>query len=419
MIALQAGIGLICIFGSVYICSKTRRNIDWSLVFRAFTLQLLLMIALFSIPGAREFFCSLNRVILILEDVTTRSSQFLFGYLAGAPAPFPVIRPEAQFMVAMRVFPLVIVISALSSVLFYIGLLPLIISKFARFLTKTLRISGPLGFGNAACIFLGTIEAPLSVKNYIPRMGGSELSSLITCSMSTIAGTVMVLYAGILKDVSDSPLVHLMTASLLSIPWSLMLSEIYMPGLRGSGEVPKYQDKHAEGIIDALLKGAAEGMNMVLNITATLLVTFALIYLINDLIALLPWGDTEPLTIQKIFGYLMRPVAWLTGIPWEECPKAGEILATKILMNEFVAYTDLSQDHSLSPSSKMILLYSCCGFGNLGSVGIIIGGLGALAPSRKQEIIRYTLSALVLSNLVTLSTGAVIAIVNQLSTPIR
>lgn len=275
---------------------------------------------------------------------------------------------------------------------------------------KFFGISGALAFGTSATVFLGTIESPLIVKPYLSRFSRGELFALISCSMATIAGSVMVLYAKTLSMALPNALGHLMIASLMSVPIALAYSFILIP-MTDNGTQPHEftSSKLYSGLFDSIVTGIQEGLNMVLQITATLLVLFALVYLVNDVLGILP-GD---ISLQMILGFLFRPIIWLIGIPWEESMVAGNLMGTKVILNEFVAYISLPEaSKTLSPSSFLIMTYALCGFANFGSVGIIVGGLSAILPDRKVEISELAMKSLVVGNLASMTTGMFIGIIN-------
>jgi CNT family concentrative nucleoside transporter len=286
------------------------------------------------------------------------------------------------------------------------------VRAFSFLLQKTLKIGGAVALGAAANIFLGMVEAPLLIRPYLRQMTRSELFITMTCGMANIAGTVMVLYALILNKVMPDAMGHILVASILSTPAAIIISLMLVPetGEVTSGKLEPPQV--ATSTMDAIAKGTAEGITLLLNIIAMLIVLIALVALANLILGLLPSFGGEPLTLQRILGYLMAPVAWLIGIPWSEASKAGALLGTKTILNEFIAYVDLANlpAGALHPRSQLIMIYALCGFANLGSLGILIGGMGAMAPERRDEIVGLGMKSILAGTMATLMVGAVIGL---------
>jgi CNT family concentrative nucleoside transporter len=336
----------------------------------------------------------------------------VFGFLGGGTLPYEEKIPGTSFTLAFQALPLILVFSALSALLFYWRILPLIVKGFAWSLQKILRLGGPEGVGVSANIFVGMVESPLFIRPYLKEMSRSEIFTVMTCGMATIAGTVMVLYASILKDAIPGIMGHLLTASIISAPAAITISKVMIPqtGPLTSGELEV--PEKALSAMDAVTRGTVQGVQLLVNIIAMLVVLVALVHLVNLMIGILPQVGGAPLSLQRVMGWIMAPVVWLMGIPWQEAPVAGAIMGTKTILNEFLAYLDLSRlsDGHLSPRSLLILSYALCGFANPGSLGIMIGGMGTMAPERRDEIVSLGLKSLVAGTLATCMTGAVIGI---------
>lgn len=314
---------------------------------------------------------------------------------------------------AFRALPLVLVVSALSSLLFYWRVMPVIVRSFSWILQKTLDIGGALGVGAAANIFVGMIEAPLFIRPYLVRMTRSELFCVMTCGMATIAGTVMVLYAGIIEPVIPGAMGHILTASIISVPAAITVARIMIPETDAvtDGEIAPPQPSTSS--MDAVTLGTMDGIQLLISIIAMLVVLVALVHLGNILLGLLPMAGGEPVTLQKILGYIMAPVVWLIGIPWHEARTAGYLMGVKTILNEFLAYLELANlpENSLNQRSMMIMTYAMCGFANFGSLGIMLGGMGAMAPERREEIVALGLKSIVAGTIATCMTGAVVGII--------
>jgi CNT family concentrative nucleoside transporter len=393
--------------------SENRRRIGLKTAFIGIGLQFVVGLLLLKLSLFRAFFLLLNRLVLSLEESTAAGTAFVFGYLGGGPLPFDEKFPGAGFILAFRALPLVLVISALSALLFYWKVLPLVVRAFSWALRKTMGIGGAEGLGVSANVFVGMVEAPLFIRPYLNHMTRSELFSLMTCGMATIAGTVMVLYASLLSRTIPDVMGHILTASIISVPAAITVSKIMVPetGELTSGAMTA--PEKASGAIDAVTRGTLQGVTLVINIVAMLVVLVALVHLLNLILGWVPHWRGQAVTLQRILGLVMAPVTWLMGIPWEETATAGALMGTKTVLNEFIAYLDLSRlpEGSLAPRSKLILTYAMCGFANPGSLGIMIGGLGTMAPERREEIVSLGLRSIVAGTLATCMTGAVVGII--------
>ncbi len=392
-----------------WLCSENKRRIDVRAVACGLLLQYLLAAVLIKIPVLSRFMGGLNDVVDILEQATRAGASFAFGYLGGGPAPFAVLDTGATYVLAFRGLLLLLTIGALTSLFFYWRILPWIVRWFSLLLRRTLGIGGALGVAAAANVFLGMVESPMLIRPYLGSMTRSEMFSMMTVGMSTIAGTVLVLYASILAPALPGALGHILLASLLSVPAALLLSRLMVPetGLPTAGEAIPPQE--AQGMFDAIVKGTQQGIALYIPILGLLIVLVALVTLVNLGLAWLPEFAGAPLTLQRILGLIMAPVVWLIGVPWAEAATAGSLMGVKTVLNELLAYLELSRlpAGALSPRSSIIMTYALCGFANFGSLGIMIGGLGALAPERRSEIVQLGPRSLLSGTLATLMTGAV------------
>jgi CNT family concentrative nucleoside transporter len=408
----QGILGLIALGAFAWVVSENRRRIKIHPILIGLIVQFALALIMLKIPASREIFTVLNNGVEALDKATTAGTSFVFGYLGGGSLPFDEKGAGASFIFAFKALPLVLVISALSSILFYWKILPIVVKAFSFLLQKTLKIGGAVALGAAANIFLGMVEAPLLIRPYLRQMTRSELFITMTCGMANIAGTVMVLYALILNKVMPEAMGHILVASILSTPAAIIISLMLVPetGEVTSGRLEPPQA--ATSTMDAIAKGTAEGLTLFLNIIAMLIVLVSLVALANLILGLLPPLGGEPLTLQRILGYIMAPVAWLIGIPWSEAFRAGALLGTKTILNEFIAYVDLANlpAGTLNPRSQLIMIYALCGFANLGSLGILIGGLGAMAPERRDEIVGLGMKSILAGTMATLMVGAVIGL---------
>jgi len=407
---LQSGLGYAALLMLCWL-SGGRGAIPKRLVVSGILLQAAIALILLKIPQSQSLFLIFNRIMLALEEATTAGTSLVFGFLGGAAPPFELTHPEHSFILAFRALPLVMVVSALSALLFHWRILPAIVRGFSALLRKVMGISGPLGVGATANIFLGMVEAPLLIRPYLLRLHPGELFALMVCGMATVAGTVLVLYASILNNVIPNALGQVLTASLISAPAALTLSALYKPWPANLAPIPPLATQSASSM-EAITQGTTEGLKLLLNIIAMLIVLVALVALANLALAAFPTISGAPLSLQRVFGWLFAPLAWLTGIPWNEAGSAGQFLGTKVILNELIAYVDLAASgDEFSPRSRLLLSYSLCGFANLGSLGIMIAGLGTMVPERKAEIIAMGLPSIWVGLLSTLLTAALVGII--------
>jgi CNT family concentrative nucleoside transporter len=393
--------------------SENRRAVPWRPVLSGAALTLVLAAAFLKIPAFAELFLVLNRLVEAIDRATQAGASFVFGFLGGAESPYEQRPGTSSFVLAFRALPIVLVISALSALLFHWRILPWVVRGFAAVLRRTLGLGGAVGVSAAANVFVGMVEAPLFVRPYLARMTRSELFITMTCGMATIAGTVMVLYATLLGRTIPGALGHILVASLIATPAAVAIAVLMVPGdaSRTEGDMVAHHD--AESSMDAVTRGTLEGAALLVNIVAMLLVLVALVHLANAALSLLPAVAGADLTLQRMLGWVMAPLVWLAGIPWHEAQVAGSLMGTKTVLNEFVAYVDLAQlpPEALSPRSRLIMLYALCGFANLGSLGIMIGGLATLAPERRGEIVALGARTLVSGTLATLVAASAVAMV--------
>jgi CNT family concentrative nucleoside transporter len=408
--ALQSAFGFTAILTLAWLASENRRIIAWRTVISGVALQILLAAALLKLTVFKQFFLALNDALLALEKATQAGTGFVFGYLGGAALPFAETGPGSSFVLAFRALPLVLVISALSALFFYWRILPWVVRGISRVLEAAMGVGGAVGLSTAANIFVGMVEAPLFIRPYLAQMSRSELFIVMTCGMAGISGTVMVIYASFLGPVIPDALGHILIASIISAPAAIVVAVLMVPssGAATSGTLVPAQQ--ASSSMDAITRGTIDGLALLLNILALLVVLVALVTLANLMLETLPLVHGQPITLQRMLGTLLAPLAWLVGVPWSEAPVAGALLGTKTVLNEFIAYLDLAGLHEseLSLRSRMLMTYALCGFANFGSLGILIGGLATMAPARREEIVGLGMKSIVAGTLATCMTGAVV-----------
>jgi CNT family concentrative nucleoside transporter len=404
--------GIAAILALAWAISEDRHRVPWRVVVVGVALQFALALVFLKFPPARAAFLLLNGAVEALQHASEAGTGFVFGYLGGGKLPFAETTPGASFIFAFRALPLVLVISALATLLFYWGVLQRIVRGFAWVLRRSVGIGGPLGLGAAVHIFVGHIEAPLLIRPYLLRLERGELFALMSCGMAGIAGTVMVLYATMVGPVIPNALGNILAAAVISTPAALAVAALMVPFRPDpSAGVALSMDDPPVSAMDAIAKGTQDGIGFLLSIIAMLIVAIALVSLVNSALGLLPPLFGAPVTLQRLFALAFRPLMWLIGIPGPETGAAATLMATKTVLNEFVAYVDFARlpAAALSPRSRLIMTYAMCGFANFGSLGILIGGMGAMVPERRAEIVALGLRSILSGTLATCMSGAVVA----------
>ncbi len=410
MDALHSLLGACGILLLCWLLSEDRRAIAWRTVAAGMLLGLLLALALLKIPALQSVLAMLNHGANALERATEAGTRFVFGHLGGAPLPYSETSPGASFVLAFRALPLVLVVSAISALLFHWRVLPALVRGFAWMLQRALGIGGTVGLSAAANVFVGMVEAPLVVRPYLARLSRGELFMVMNCGMATIAGTVLVLYASILGRVLPDALGHLLVASFVATPVALVVAAMMVPGTLADEtriDLPR-EDANA---LAAITRGTVDGLQLLLNIVAMLIVFVALVALANMALGLLPPVAGSALSLERMLGWLFAPLAWLIGIPWHEAVTAGGLLGKKTVLNEFLAYIDLAAlpEEQLSARSRLLLTYALCGFANFGSLGIMLGGLAPMLPShRREELAQLGLKSVLAGLLATCLTAALV-----------
>jgi concentrative nucleoside transporter, CNT family len=410
--ALQSATGLVLLLAFAWVLSERRRAVPWRIVLAGLALQLALAVLLLKAPPLQQFFLAANDAMLALERATQAGTSFVFGFLGGAPLPFETVPGASTFVLAFRALPLLLVVSALSAVLFYWRVLPWIVRAMAFMLEKTLGIGGAVGLSTAANVFVGMVEAPLVVRPYLAALSRGELFIVMTSGMATIAGTVMVLYATVLAPIVPSAMGHILAASLISVPASIVVAALMIPPVGEPVPATLIGAPQARSTMDAVVRGTADGLALLLNIVALLIVLVAIVTLVNLMLAALPSMGGAPVTLQRLLGFLMAPLVWLAGIPWSEAVVAGALMGTKTVLNELIAYVDMAAlpPAALSERSRLLMTYALCGFANFGSLGILVGGLTAMMPERRDEVLALGLRSIVSGTLATLATAATVGV---------
>ncbi|MCA3261490.1 MAG: nucleoside:proton symporter [Telmatospirillum sp.] len=409
---LQAAFGLLALLAIAAALSENRRAVDWRRAGFAFAASIAAALLFLKVPFAAQTLGLLNVPVQAVADATRAGTSFVFGYLGGGPLPFAEASPGGAFVLALQALPLVLVVSALTTLLFHWGILPKIVRALSFVLERSLGVGGAVGLSTAANVFVGMVEAPLFIRPYLARLTRGELFVVMVGGMASIAGTVMVLYATIVGRVVPDAFGHILVASLLSAPVTILIGRIMVPDDAGAGTAAKLDTDApvAASAMDAIAKGTAAGLDLLLNIVAMLIVLIALVALANSTLGLLPDVFGAKLTLERALGWIMAPICWLMGIAWAEAPTAGALMGVKTVLNEFVAYVQLANTpaEALSDRARLILVYALCGFANFGSLGIMIGGLATIAPERRAEIVSLGMKSLVAGTLATCFMGALV-----------
>ncbi len=411
---LQSALGILVILFAAWLFSENRRAFPWRIVLVGIALQAGIALLLLKVQVARDALFGLNGVVGVLTDATRAGTGFVYGFLGGGPSPFPanIVDPHALSTFAFGILPLVIIISALSAILWYWRVLPIIVGGMAFVLRRTLGIGGAVGLGAAATVFLGNIEGSLVVRPYLSRISRTELFILMTTGLAVVAGTVFVVYANMLAHVLPGALGHILVASMMSLPGAIVIACIMVPGdtQTDTSQIDEAHKYHST--MDAMARGTEDGLKIYLQIIAMLIVTTALVAIINSILGHFPAFEGAPLTLQRILGWLFAPLVWLYGVPWNEAVQAGSLLGVKTILNEFIAYSQLAAlpPNTLDPRTTQIMVYAMCGFANFASVGILIAGFGTLIPERRNEIVPLAMRAIVSGTMASGLTGAMIGL---------
>ncbi|AJC45864.1 NupC/NupG family nucleoside CNT transporter [Xanthomonas sacchari] len=417
--------GLAVLIGITWLFSNNRRAVDWKLVATGLVLQIGFASLVLLVPGGREVFDWLGQVFVKVLSFVNEGSSFIFGSLLDTKT--------YGFIFAFQVLPTIIFFSALMGVLYHLGVMQAVVRVMAWAITKVMRVSGAETTSVCASVFIGQTEAPLTVRPYIPRMTESELLTMMIGGMAHIAGGVLAAYVGMLGGGDPAQQAfyakHLLAASIMAAPATLVVAKLLIPETGTPltrGTVKMEVEKTTSNVIDAAAAGAGDGLRLALNIGAMLLAFIALIALVN---APLTWlGDVtglasaigRPTNLSTIFGYVLAPVAWVIGTPWADATTVGSLIGQKVVINEFVAYTELSRivqgqvpGVSLSAEGRLVATYALCGFANFSSIAIQIGGIGGLAPERRHDLARFGLRAVLGGSIATFMTATIAGVLSH------
>ena len=398
---IQIIIGFIGLIALAVPFSNNAKIINYKYILYGVLAQIVLAAFLLKIPLVVSAFEILDDGVTVLQLATKEGAGFVFGSELSAFQTF-----------AFSILPFIIVMSCISAILWYWGVLPFIVNMLSKVCQRLFNIGGPVGLGAAANVFIGQVEAPLLIKPYLSKLSKKEILILMTAGMATVAGSVMVALISILESqfANENLIQHFITASVLSVPAAIMYANIMIP----SNEITEFSEnktpKVYKSTMDAITRGTSDGTNIAVSVAAILIAVIALVFIVNSFLGLIGSYLGLDISIQIILGYLFAPVAWLMGIPWGEALIAGELLGLKTTLNEFVAYPALAalEPGILSDKSKLITFYGLCGFANFSSVGILVSGMGAMAPERKEDLIEVSFQALIGATLASCMTGLIV-----------
>lgn len=407
------GIGLILLLTWAF--SENRKALPgWRWVLGAVAMQLLLALAVVRVPVIWAAVDVVNRGVAAIETATLAGSSYMFGYLGGAPIPF-VLKPDAPqpMVIAFQILPLIVVFSALTALLWHWGVLRTVVRALSWTLRKSLGVTGVVGLNAGANIFLGVVEAPLIVRSYFAHMTRADLFAVMVLSMANISGALLVLYATTLADQLPDAVGHMIVASFLSLPASILVARIMVPGAGSQTPAEPEAEVAYDSSIDAIIRGTMDGVQLVLAVIGIIIVVFALVSLADQVLALLPPIGGDPLTVKRGFGWLFAPFMWSLGVPWAEAGTAGGLMGAKAILNEYVAYLEFAATphDALSVRSKLIVTYALCNVANLASVGLLVSTISTLAPARRKDAVDLGLKSWLAGNLASAMGAAVIGLV--------
>ena len=415
----QSLVGIALAMGVCWALSEDRRRFPWKLAIGAVVVQALLVLALFGLPALRAGLIGVGHAVDGLATATQAGVGFVFGFLAGGDGqPYALTNPGSLFVFAFRVLPVILVVCALAALLWHWRILKWITQGFGILFEKTMGLRGPPALATAATIFMGQVEGPIFIRSYLPSLSRSELFMLIAVGMSCVSGSTMVAYATILRDVLPNAASHLLTASIISAPAGVLLARILIPRVPDTevtAPLDPAQDKVYESSVDALIKGTSDGLSIVLNVGATLIVFVALVAMVNGILAMFAPVGGAPISVERILGVVFAPLAWAMGIRWEDAPTAGSLLGVKLVLTEFTAFIRLGAipTTAIDERTRVIMTYALCGFANIASVGINVAGYTVLVPERRQEIMGMVWKAMMAGFLATCLTASIVGAMPQ------
>ena len=411
----RALIGIVLIYAIAAILSERRRALPWKLVLGATAMQFGFALLLFGVPPIREALFKANVIVDALEAATRQGTDFVFGYVGNNEAASALMDNSAPPLFFFQILPIVIVVAALSAMLWHWGMLRWITKGFALVFSRLMGLGGATSLAVSANVFMGMTEAPVLVRPYLNGMTRSELFILMTTGFATIAGSVLIIYVSFLGPVMEplglDPLAQLLTASIMAAPAAVAVALTIVPETRPSSERAHEPDFEYQSTMDAFATGASDGLKIVLNIATMLIAALAVLWLANAALGAIPMPEGfGPLSIQRILGWVLAPLMYMVGVPWEEAARSGSLMGIKTVLTEFIAFRDLAQIpvEDMDPRTRIITAHAICGFANFGSIGILIGGLSIIAPERRETFLELAWKTLIAGTLATCLSGAMV-----------
>lgn len=403
------------LIGLAWLMSEDRKAVSFRWVGLALAIQVVIALLILEIPFVWAALSVLSKGVAATDQATREGAAFVFGYAGGGPSPFPVPGDGTSVIVAFQILPIVIVVSALAALFWHWNIIPALIRWLSKSLQKSLGLGGGVSLGSAANLFFGVVESPLFIRGVLNKLNRADLFAVMTAGLATVSGVVLVLYATILEPLLPGATSHIVTASVISLPAALLVARIMIPGNTSTmNEQEATEDLSYDSSLDAVVQGTMDGMKLYLAIIAILIVVFAFVSLGDQILGLLPDVAGAVLTIDRLFGWIFAPIVLLFGIPPSEVIAASQLMGTKAVLNEFVAYQALAglDPDILSSRSTLIMTYALCGFANLASVGMLVSVIGTLAPDNRSVALHLGMKAWIAGNLATGLTGAVIGLIS-------
>ena len=409
----RALLGVVAFLGIGWLLSENKRALPLRPVLVGLACQITLALLLTKVPAITAGFAAATHAVDALQAASRAGSSFMFGYLGGGRAPFSMADPSAAFIFAFQALPAILLVGALSALLWHWKVLIIIVRAAAWAFGKLFGVSGPVGVSTSACVFLGMVEAPLLIKPFLPRLTRAEIFIIMVDGLSVIGGSMMIVLGSLIAAKVPNAFSHLLIASLISTPMAIGMARLIIPGEESAEHEPIVLTSPYRSSLEALTFGTLDAVKMVLNIAGLLIVFVGLIALINMGLAALPHAGA-PLTRGGILGWLLTPIVWLTGAPLSDLQHVGAILGTKVAANEVVAYSDMMAlpPGALSDKSLLILTYALGSFGNVGSVAILIGSLSSMAPEKVGEVVELGFKALAAAFLTTCLTATIMGLIS-------
>ena len=392
--------------------SSGRRAVPYGTVCVALFIQAGIGVLVFTLPGLQAGLANVTGIVSALQAATLEGTQFAFGYLAGGAAPYDVTEPANSFIIAFQVLPMILVVSTLAAITWHWGILESICRGIGFVFKRVLNLSGPAGLGAAASVFLGMVETPMVIRPYLNRLSRADILLVMSAAMATVAGTMMAVYIALLLPRVPDAGAHIIAASFMSAPGAIAIARILEPPKQDARHFEEQKlPKFYQSTMDAFMRGVQEGLSVFLSVIAMIIVSVAIIALIdNTLAAFAPMIGGEALSAGRILGWLFSPIMFAIGIPWADCPEAGRLLATKLMLNEFLAFLDLTgmAEGAIDSRSRLIMIYVLCGFANFAALAIMVGGMSAMCPDRRDDFMQLGMKALLGGFLANMMSGAIV-----------